>query len=241
MQKSQNCKMLIYIDVQTTGVESYDKLCSVGVFNEESLFYELVNEGKKIPPLASSFHHITNEMIQDKPAFQDTQIYDFLMHNNDPTNTLVAHNIKFVLQKLRASGLKWQGDTIDTCRVTKHLIKECEIFSLAFLRYELKLYKDENAMQQRYGIKDALCQYKSLENALVTKLLFAHLLEYTSVSQMKTLSCKQVLLDKFTFGKYMGKHIEEIVQNDRNYVTWMLHLEDLDEDLKYSLEYYMRG
>lgn len=233
--------MLIYIDVQTTGFEAYDKLCSVGVLNEESLFYELVNEGKKIPPLASSFHHITNEMIQGKPAFQDTQIYDFLMQNNDTTNTLVAHNIKFILQKLSVSGLKWQGDTIDTCRVTKHLIKECELFSLEFLRYELKLYKYEDAMQQRYGIKDALCQYKSLENILVTKLLFEHLLEYASVSQMKVLSCKHVLLDKFTFGKYMGKHIEEIVQNDRNYVTWMLRLEELDEDLKYSLEYYMRG
>jgi len=233
--------MLIYIDVQTTGLEADDRLCSVGVLNEERVFYELLNEGKKIPPLASSFHHITNEMTQDKPAFKDTQIYDFLIQNNSPQNTLIAHNIKFDLEKLSDSGLIWQGDIIDTLKVTKHLIKECELFSLEFLRYELKLYKHENEIRQKYGIKDALCQYKSLQNVLVTKLLFEYLLEYTSVNEMKELSFKNVLLEKFTFGKYMGKYIEEIVQNDRNYVAWMLSLEELDEDLKYSLEYYMRG
>jgi len=233
--------MLIFTDVQTTGSTAEDVVCAVSLLNDEMMFYELVNEGKKIPPLASSIHHITNEMIQGEKPFNKTKAYVFLQQNNTIDNTLIAHNVKFDLEKLSASGIDWQGDVIDTLKVTKHLITECELFSLEFLRYELKLYTKEDEIKQKYGIKDALCKHKAQSNVLVTKLLFEYLLEYATVKEMKELSFQNVLLEKFTFGKYMGKYIEEIVLNDRSYITWMLNLEELDEDLKYSLEYYLRG
>ncbi|ADN09637.1 exonuclease domain-containing protein [Sulfurimonas autotrophica] len=233
--------MLIFTDIETTGLEADDVMCGIALLSEDKVMYELLNEGKKIPPLASSIHHITNEMIQDKKLFIQSEVHDFLEQNNNPKNTLIAHNIKFDLEKLAAAGLHWQGDIIDTLKVTKHLIKECELFSLEFLRYELKLYMQENEIKQKYGIKDALCTDKALSDVLVTKLLFEYLLEYATVKEMKELSFQNVLLEKFTFGKYKGKYIEEIVLNDRSYIAWMLSLKELDEDLKYSLEYYMRG
>ena len=72
-------------------------------------------------------------------------------------------------------------------------------------------------------------------------MLFEYLLNDVSIQQMKDLSLQNVLLEKFPFGKYVGKYIEEIVLSDRAYIMWMLGLEDLDEDLRYSLEYYIRG
>ena len=233
--------MLIFIDMQTTGLEADDVICSVALLNENKAMYELLNEGKKIPPLASSIHHITNEMIQGKKSFKKSKVHDFLEQNNNPKNTLIAHNIKFDLEKLSAVGLDWQGDAVDTLKVTKHLIQECELFSLEFLRYELKLYRQEDAMKQKYGIKDALCAHNALNDVLITKLLFEYLLDYATLQKMIELSFQSVLLNKFPFGKYMGKYIEEIVVNDRAYLLWMLGLEDLDEDLRYSLEYYLEG
>lgn len=229
------------MDVETTGVEADDVICSIGLLYEDDIIHELFNEGKKIPPLASTVHHITNEMLQDKKSFTESKVYDFLKQNNSSENTLIAHNVKFNLEKLNAVGLNWQGDVIDTQKVTKHLIKECELFSLEFLRYELKLYTKEYAAKQKYGIKDALCTHKALGDVLVIKLLFVYLLDYATIEKMKELSFQKVLLEKFPFGKYMGKYIEEIVLNDRAYAAWMLGLSELDEDLKYSLEYYMRG
>jgi len=233
--------MLIFINVQTTGLETNDVLCSVALLDEDKAIYELINEGKKIPPSASAIHHITNEMILDKKPFIKSAVYDLLEQYNKPENTLIAHNIKFDLKRLTAAGFCWQGDVIDTLKLTKHLVKECELFSLGFLRYELKLYRQEETIQKQYGIKDALCAKKALSDVLITKLLFDYLLDYTIVDEMKVLSFQNVLLEKFPFGKYMGKYIEEIVLNDNAYVAWMLHLEELDEDLKYSLEYYLRG
>ncbi len=238
--------MLIFIDVETTGLECEDKICSIALIvvdgKDISYKYELVNEGKKIPPKASSIHHITNEMIKEKNAFKKSEIYKFLQENNNEKNTLIAHNIKFDLEKLSPAGVIWKGDAIDTLRVTKHLIPECEFFSLQVLRYELKLYRDEEKEKIELGIKDALPAHNALSDALVVKLLFNYLQELATVDEMKELSFKKVLLQKFDFGKHSGKYIEEVAMNDRGYLEWMLHsVTDLDEDLRYSVQHYLEG
>ena len=238
--------MLIFIDLETTGLEREDKICSIAliIVDEESTSYkyELINEGKKIPPQASSIHHLTNEMIKNRPEFKESEIYKFLQENSNDRNTLIAHNIKFDLEKLSSAGVIWKGDVVDTLRVTKHLIPECEFFSLQVLRYELKLYKDEEKEKVQLGIKDALSAHNALGDALVSKLLFNFLEELASLDKMKELSFKNVLLQKFDFGKHSGKYIEEIAMNDRGYLEWMLgSVTDLDEDLRYSINYYLEG
>lgn len=225
--------MLIFLDVETTGLDAEDKLCSIGLVGVEgdeiTTIYELVNEGKKIPPLASSINHITNEMLKSKSKFKDTQAYRFLLAHNNESTTIVGHNVKFDLAMLQKSGFKFMGEVIDTLRVTKHLIPECEIFSLQFLRYELKLYKEE---EREYRAHNAL------DDASVVKNLYNSLLEFGTKDELLELSFKKVLISKFEFGKYSGRYIEEISMIDRGYLEWMLgNIVDLDEDLRYSIEY----
>lgn len=242
MQTSENKQMLIFIDLETTGLEANDKIVSIAILNAGSYKYELINEGKKIPAEASSVHHITNEDIKGKVAFKMSEVYKFLKENNSVENTLVAHNIKFDLEKLTAHGLFWQGGMIDTLRVTKHLIPECELFSLQVLRYELKLYKEEENVKSKYGIKDALNAHNALGDALVSELLFNYLREMADEETMQELSFKNVLLEKFSFGKYKGKYIEEVCQSDVGYARWMLgSATDLDEDVKHSINHYLEG
>lgn len=234
--------MLIFLDVETTGLESEDRICSLATVCEETFMYELVNEGKKITAEASAIHHITKEDILDAPCFQETEIYAFLKQNNRTETTLVAHNIPFVLEKLRGGGLSWLGGVVDTNRVSKHLMQECESFSLNVLKYELRLYKKEEAFVQKYGIKDALCTTKALHDVFVVQALYNLLLEMKSLDVMQELSFKEVLLEKFSFGKYKGSYIEEICMNDRAYIEWLLlNAKDIDEDTKYSLNYYLEG
>ncbi|EQB40173.1 hypothetical protein M947_03885 [Sulfurimonas hongkongensis] len=229
--------MLIFLDTETTGLEVADKICSIAVVYEENRevksIYELVNEGKKIPPLASSINHITNEMIKNRPKLQDTQAYRFLQNHNDINTTIVGHNINFDLKMLRVAGFEFYGKVIDTLRATRHLIKECEFFSLQFLRYELKLYKEE---------KEPLVAHHALSDALIAKNLYKLLLELANESELVRLTSEKVLLEKFEFGKYNGRYIEEISICDRGYLEWMLaNIVDLDEDLRYSISYYLGG
>jgi len=237
---------LIFLDIETTGFEKEDKICSLGVlgFNDTCCMksaFELVNEGKKIPAKASSLHNITNEMIAKKPPLRESTLFAFLQECNKEENTLVLHNAPFVLGMLESVGFIWQGKIIDTHKVVKHLIAECELFTLEFLRYELKLYQNEAALKERCGIKDALIAHHALSDAAVIKLLFDYLLEYADIEKMHALSFENVLLEKFPFGKYSGRYIEDIAINDRGYLLWMLGVENLDEDLRYSIEYYLQG
>ena len=235
--------MLIFLDVETTGLEFDDKICSVGIITAEDekidSHYALVNEGKKIPPKASSIHHITNEMIKEKTSFKESEVYRFLQENNNTHVTIVSHNVFFDLQKLSLAGLEWKGGVIDTLRVTKHLIPECEFFSLQVLRYELRLYKEEEQAAVTCGIKNALIAHDALSDALFVKQLFDYLQTMASVDEMLELTQEKVLMQKMHFGKYAGKYIEEIAMNDRGYLEWMLRTPDLDEDLRYSIEYYL--
>lgn len=227
--------MLIFLDTQTTGLESTDKIISIAVMtileDETISKYDLVNEGKKIPSLASSINHITNEMIKDKVKLKESETYKFLVENNNDENILIGHNIKFDLEKLNSIGFFWEGKIIDTMRVTKHLIPECEFFSLQFLRYELRIYKKEQV---------AISAHNSQSDVIVIKNLYDYLKEMVVDSKMIELSSKKVLLEKLNFGKYSGRYIEDIVMSDRGYLEWLLgSATDLDDDLRYSVEYYM--
>jgi len=238
--------MLIFLDIETTGYEKEDRICSLGAlfFEEENYkknIYGLCNEGKKIPALASAQHNITNEMIADKVLLSESRFFKELLKQNSSENTLIVHNAVFVLGMLASSGLKWRGKIIDTQRVVKHHIPECELFTLAFLRYELNLYRQELSVKKECGIKDALLSHHALSDALFIKLLFDYLQKELSIEKMYQLSFENVLLEKLPFGKYLGRYIEEIAMIDRSYLVWMLSLETLDEDLRYSLEYYLQG
>ncbi|MCK9473161.1 3'-5' exonuclease [Sulfurimonas sp.] len=237
--------MLIFLDLETTGLEASDKICSIGIIgvkgSEVSSIYELVNEGKKIPAKASSINHITNEMIKDKLPFKQSRAWKFLDENNQEDATLIVHNINFDLRMLQALGFIWQGKTIDTLRVTKHLIPECEHFSLQFLRYELKLYKQEQKEALKYALHEGvLVPHNALSDALHVKMLYEYLLEIKEHEMLVELSQKNVLIQKFEFGKYSGRFIEEISMCDRGYLEWMLlNITHLDEDLRYSIERYL--
>ncbi|MBN2815512.1 MAG: 3'-5' exonuclease [Campylobacterales bacterium] len=233
--------MLIFLDLETTGITAEDRVCSIALVDEKSFVYEFINEGKKIPPTASAIHHITNEMIQRAPELVKSQSWGYLQEHNLNENIIIGHNVSFDIEMLEKKGFVWQGELIDTMRVAKHLIEECDSYALQNLRYELKLYKKESNILQNYGIKDAIEAHNALGDALVVKLLFEYLSEFSNVDEMLELTHKKVLLNKFSFGKYKERYIEEIVLNDRAYIEWMYGLQDIDEDLRYSLEYYLEG
>lgn len=239
--------MLIFLDLETTGLESSDKICSIGIIASDKdkviSIYDLVNEGKKISSKASSINHITNEMIMEKPTFKLSRAWEFLEKNNNENSTIIAHNAAFDLKMLSLAGFIWHGKIIDTLRVTKHLILECEHFSLQFLRYELKLYKNEKTEALKYpqfSYEGEFIAHNALSDALHVKLLYEYLLEIKPHEELSRLSFEYVLVEKFDFGKYNGRYIEEISMCDRGYLEWVLaNIIDLNEDLKYSINRYL--
>jgi DNA polymerase-3 subunit epsilon/exodeoxyribonuclease X len=230
--------MLIFLDTETTGLDESDKICSIGIITEDEksvkTYYNLIKSDKKITSEASSVHHITNEMIKQSPTFKESEICKILSKYNSTDNTLIAHNIAFDMKMLQREGFIWRGGIIDTLRCTRHLIPECDKFSLQYLRYELKLYRDEKS-----DLDIDICAHHALSDALHVKLLYNYLLQMSSFNTLEELSVQDVLISKFSFGKYKGHFIEEIAISDAGYLRWMLNMSDLDDDLRYSIEYYL--
>ena len=81
-------------------------------------------------------HHITNEMVEDKPLLKHTQAYKRLKELNSAENMVVIHNSKFDLDMLEKEGFNSFFKLTDTFRILKHLIPQGK-FSLQYNRYAL--------------------------------------------------------------------------------------------------------
>lgn len=243
MQVREGETVLIYIDLETTGLEPKDRICAIGLIIKDAdaveTMSDLVKPPRKIRPEAMAVHHITNEMVKEKPAFLESGTAKWLQQYNSPDNVLIAHNIDFELTMLQREGIIWQGAIIDTLKCTKHLIAEVEQHSLQYLRYELGLYKTESEAAEALEIP--LVAHTALSDALHTKLLHEYLNQMADDERLFELTVERVLIQKFAFGKYNGRYIEEIAMSDPGYLNWMLEsMSDMDDDLRYSVEYYLK-
>ena len=62
--------MFILLDTETTGTGSADRLCQIAFkIKGGYTVNELFNPGMPISIDAMTVHHITNEMVRDKPKF----------------------------------------------------------------------------------------------------------------------------------------------------------------------------
>ena len=95
----------------------------------------------------------------------------------------------------------------------------------------------------------ALKSHDALSDVLITKLLLRKLMQQIQykydvasesqiIQQLIDLSSSPVLLKRFKFGKYKGESIEDVAMQDYGYLQWMRKTLDLDNDMKYTLDYY---
>jgi DNA polymerase III epsilon subunit-like protein len=230
--------MIVFLDTETTGLELKDRICAIGLITEEETHHELIHPGRKIPPAASAIHHITNEMVKESPSFEHSRSAEKLKILNRPETILVSHNAPFELSMLQKEGIAWQGEVIDTLKCSQSLMDDLEGYALQFLRYELRLYRDEEAVFASRGVE--IFPHHPLSDALHTKMVLEYLLDLADLERLVEISKSHVLLTRLPFGKYAKKRIEEIALKDPGYLKWMVEsLMDMDEDLRYSIEHYL--
>jgi exodeoxyribonuclease X len=206
---------------------------------------DVVNEYFK-PPVPISFgamstHHITEEMVSDKPAFQDSAPQQKLLEMLSDA-VVVAHNATFDLQVLKNEGVDVPV-FIDTLRVARHLL-ESEQYKLQYLRYSLGLnVVGANA-------------HDALGDILVLEALFKHLHKIVKekyslaadddvIEKMIALTLTPALLTTINFGKYKGKTFKEISLLDKSYLQWLYNTEtqkspaEQNEELVFTLKIWL--
>ena len=227
--------MFIFLDTETTSDAKKDRLCQLAYKTEKG---EIVNELFK-PPLpiaidAMCVHHITNEMVENKPAFKDSPYHQKLVDLlNSDENILVAHNAKFDVDMLEKEGIKPKR-IICTLKLARHLDPKGVIprYSLQYLRYFL-------------GIKIEATAHDALGDILVLEKLFERLFAKMSKdigpgaveNRMMDISSKPILLTRMYFGKYKGEFFKDIPQD---YLKWLSGTDDLDEDMRFTVRHYLK-
>jgi len=236
-------------DTETTGNQEKDRIIQVGgilVHGKKELvvFDELCSCDIPISIEAMAVHHITPEMIREKPKFTETDFYKNLLNFNQKENFIIAHNIKFDMEMLNKERFSNNYTKIDTLRCAKHLFPAENSHALQYLRYSLGLYKDEKLESKNLNI--TIKAHDAIGDVLVMKLLLSRLIEKVRLTGISTnpieelakLSVTPVLIESFKFGKYKGEKIANIANSDARYLGWMKSNMELDEDMVYTLNYY---
>lgn len=246
--------MAIYIlfDTETTGNQEKDRIIQIGGMivrgkAEIEVYDELCSTDVPISIEAMEVHNITPDIITNKPAFVQTDFYKKVNEYNQPENYLIAHNISFDLGMLKKEGFENRYTLIDTVRCARHLFADMPYHRLQYLRYALELYEEEDAEAKKLGV--TIKAHDAIGDVLVMKLLLSRLVQEVRkqfpddniMKKLAELTQTPVLMKTFKFGKYKGSEIEEIANEDMGYLKWMRKTLDLDEDMTYTLDYYLKG
>jgi len=242
----------ILFDTETTGAMQEDRVIQFGAMildqkGNLEIFDELCSCEIPIKLEAMEVHNITPNMLENKLKAIETNFYKRLNELNSSENFLIAHNINFDLQMLEKEGFTNNFQLIDTLRCAKHLFDDLPYHRLQYLRYALELYKQENEEAKKLNI--TVKAHDAIGDVLVMKLFLSKLVAktrelYKDINPMQKLvelTKTPVLIKTFKFGKYKGQNIEDIVKIDLGYINWMkTSMEDLDEDMKFTLDSYLK-
>ncbi|MGI9118369.1 MAG: exonuclease domain-containing protein [Minisyncoccia bacterium] len=245
---------VIFMDTETTGVNTTDYLCQLAYKTGDEIFCELYKPPIRIPAEASAVTHISNKMVANKPAFQESPSYNAVKSMlEDENSIMVAHNAKFDVGMIRKEGIE-PKNVICTLRLARALDTENKLpqHKLQFLRYYLDIDIEAQA-------------HDALGDVLVLEKLFERLFDkiknhptlpgtpppqggdqFTDeevLQQMLDISARPSLMHSFSFGKYNGKTVAEVAGIDRGYLEWFLNSKEKDnpddEDWIYTLRYYL--
>lgn len=258
---------LCFLDTETTGLakgEEKARLVQLAYSSPEAKIDELFKPPVPIKYGAMGIHHITPDMVKDKPVFKETIHFDALQ-TILKENIMVAHNAPFDIMVLKNEGIEVPY-YICTKKLAENLIDDDNLdsFSQQALRYYLGVEIDYDVSIAHNAAGDV----ELLEGifAKLYDLLSARIKkdnpEATSklvITEAVNITIKPALLKTFRFGKHYGKKIADVwaeIYNEQqagkskgtNYFEWLLaselkkkEEEERNADMIYTLEYYLNA
>ncbi|MBS4167759.1 DUF3820 family protein [Parachlamydia sp. AcF125] len=217
----------VCIDCETTGLDPHnDRIIEVAVarFTFSQIleqFESLINPECPIPESSIQIHHITPEMVADKPSITHVipQILD-IIHSHPIVGHGVLFDIELIALAAERAGIPCsirQNPYLDTLRLAR-LYGESPINSLEQLRVHFNI-QFEGA-------------HRAMSDVLVNIEVFKHLAKrYKTMNNLFQILAKPILLKCMPLGKHKGRSLKEI---PLDYLKWAAH-KNFDQDLLFSL------
>lgn len=236
---------LLFADTETTGSEEEDRLCQLACKCGGLEINELFKPPLPISCGAMAVHHITNEMVEDKPPFIGSKEHTLLKGFSD-RSIFIAHNAPFDVAMLAKEGLHFPR-VIDTLKLARHFDTKgsLESHSLQYMRYKLGLYK---------LLPEGITAHDAWGDIVVLQLLFDRLaarvckelggvaLEDAFVEMIR-ISSNPVILRRLSFGKHKGKLTADVAREDPGWLRWFYkqvrEKPEQEADWIHTIEHYL--
>jgi len=229
----QLTKPLVFFDLETTGINiASDRIVEISMIKihpngKEERYTQRVNPIIEIPREASLIHGITNEMVLNEPTFKDIsiKIRDLIKGCDLAGFNSNRFDIPILAEEMLRSDVDFSMKNrlaIDVQTIFHK--KEQRTLGAAYQFYcEKKLENAHSAEADTFAtyeiLKAQIERYDDLEND--TKMLS----EYSSHRDRADFA-GFILYDEqgdeiFSFGKYKGKKVTEILEKDQGYYAWI--------------------
>jgi DNA polymerase-3 subunit epsilon len=226
-------KPLVFFDLETTGINiASDRIVEISMIKihpngKEERYTQRVNPIIEIPREASLIHGITNEMVLNEPTFKDIaiKIRDLIKGCDLAGFNSNRFDIPILAEEMLRADVDFSMKNrlaIDVQTIFHK--KEQRTLGAAYQFYcEKTLENAHSAEADTFAtyeiLKAQIERYDDLEND--TKMLS----EYSSHRDRADFA-GFILYDEqgdevFSFGKYKGKKVTEILEKDQGYYAWI--------------------
>jgi DNA polymerase III subunit epsilon len=226
MTRLKNQKF-VCLDCEATGLDpEKDQIIEVAVvqFDGEQTyqkFESLVNPKCLIPKASTEIHHITDQMIQDKPTI-DKLLGEILDIIGD--HILIGHNILYDITLIQ-NAAKQYGIP---CAIEKNRYIDTLRMARAYGESPKNSLED---LRQHFNI-ELEGAHRAMNDVVVNIAVFRRLCQnYYSLKDIFDLLAKPVKLRLMPLGKHKGRPFSEV---PLNYLYWAANKE-FDQDLLFSI------
>jgi DNA polymerase-3 subunit epsilon len=243
-------KPLIFFDLETTGLDCQkDRIVELSAIKlhpdgSESSLYYLINPCMDIPEAASEVHHITNEMVADKPPFCDIadSVYEFF-RNCD----LAGYNI-------RRFDIPMLMEEFHRCKMYPILLTETKVIDVLSV-YTRKEPRDLSAAVRYYCNEELTKAHSAQADVEATMKVLKHqLLHYSdlepNVNFLYKYSCDSDHIIDFSgkfcrnkkgqiiykFGKYRDKVVDPDDKDHQFYLDWLSNESSTPVEMKMAIK-----
>jgi exodeoxyribonuclease X len=219
-------------DTETTGITPEDQVCEVAwVELDEELQvldrqHSLIDPQRYISHSASGTHGITNADVVDAPTLKE--FFDIILGGTyfAPGDKvfLIAHNAAFDARFL-GPYMPIEA-TLCTLRLARRVYPEVENHKLSTLMYALGLTRGE--------------KHRADGDVDTTVDLLRKIVEKTgqTLPELAAASLEPIWVELMPFGKHKGVPLKAL---PGTYIQWLMKLDNLDRDMRWSLEQLLQG
>jgi DNA polymerase-3 subunit epsilon len=226
---------IIFFDLETTGVDtSLDRIVEIsmvkiGVDGSKQVKTRRINPEMHIPAEATAVHGITDEDVKDEPKFK--QIAKSLAQFIEGCDFGGFNSNRFDLPVLVEEFMR-AGVEVDFKR--RKFIDVQNIFHKKEQRTLVAAYKfycDKDLENAHSAEADTLATYEVLEAQIerygdigdTVEALAEFSTHFDSADFAGRIAYDEKGAEVFTFGKYKGRRVEDILRDEPSYYTWMMN------------------